>query len=383
MDEQKKKKYTQAARIIVKSGILPFPVTDTLLEIMDLLYTEEEISFINKAFRRKPSQTMEQLIKSSKMSEEDILKNTNSLAAKGALFNQPSSSGIMIYRLLPLIMVGIFEYTFMKKVEHTEMEKRIAKLFEKLFDEVNEAIQDKYDMMLPMFKQIPPVDRTVPIFKTSEGKEITVEINKEVDVPQEQVLASQKVEEIIEKFDDIAVAHCFCRQHQELLGHICSQDPPEECCFTFGKSAKFVSEQGFGRLISKEEAKVILKKCDDAGLVHKAYHPHGDITKEETSLCNCCKDCCGTFDLWKSGTTPMVNATNYLARTDKNLCTGCGICVEKCPTDAIELGDDGKAERNEDWCIGCGICARFCPENAVSLIEGERIVYVSPPRVKQ
>ena len=112
MDEDKIK---QAGRIIVKAGMLPFPVTDTLVEIMTLLYTEEELDFIIKAYKRKPSQTMEELKKSSKMAEEDILKNVNSLAAKGALFNQPSSSGLMVYRLLPLIMVGIFEYTFMKK----------------------------------------------------------------------------------------------------------------------------------------------------------------------------------------------------------------------------------------------------------------------------
>lgn len=271
----------------------------------------------------------------------------------------------------------------LKKVQHTETEKKIAVLFEKLFQEVNATIQERYDMMLPMFKSIPPVDRTVPILETVDGKEITVEVNKEIETSPEQILGSQKVEEIIDKFDDIAVAHCFCRQHQELLEHNCNQNPPDECCFTFGKSAKFVSEQGFGRLINKEEAKKILKNCDEAGLVHKAYHPHGDIGKAETSLCNCCKDCCGTFDLWKRGTTPMVNATNFLAQTDKELCNGCGLCVEKCPTDAIELGDDGKANRNEDWCIGCGVCARFCPEGAISLVEGKRTVYVPPPKIKQ
>jgi len=104
-----KDKIVKAARIIVKSGMLPFPITDTLIEIMELLYEEEELDFIIKAFRRKASQTMEQLLKVTKMSEEDILKNINSLANKGALFNQPSSSGLMLYRVLPLIMVGIFE----------------------------------------------------------------------------------------------------------------------------------------------------------------------------------------------------------------------------------------------------------------------------------
>lgn len=79
----------------------------------------------------------------------------------------------------------------------------------------------------------------------------------------------------------------------------------------------------------------------------------------------------------------MVNATNYLAVTIKQLCTGCGTCVEKCPVDALELGKNGKAKRNEAWCIGCGICAHFCPESAIKMLEGPRTVYVPPPKLRQ
>ncbi|MBY9018836.1 MAG: 4Fe-4S binding protein, partial [Candidatus Lokiarchaeota archaeon] len=103
---------------------------------------------------------------------------------------------------------------------------------------------------------------------------------------------------------------------------------------------------------------------------------------DETSICNCCKDCCGTFNLWKKGTMPMINWSNYLSNIDQDLCIGCGTCVERCPTDAIELNDDGKAERNPDICIGCGVCAHFCPENAISLLSGVRKVFVPPPKIK-
>lgn len=373
----------KAARIIIKAGMLPLPITETFLELLQTIYTEDELNFIGNAFRRKVSLTLPELIKYSKLSEDVILKNIASLARKGALFNQPSSNGVMVYRLLPVLMVGTFEYQYMREITFSDEEIKIAKLFEKLFDEIRDTIQEKYDMMLPMFQQIPPTDRTIAILNTSEGREINVEINEEIEVSPDKILPSQKVAEIVEKFDDIAIAHCFCRQHQELLGHQCEQAPPAESCFTFGKSARFVVENGFGRMISKEEAKDILRNCIEAGLVHKAYHPHGNITKEETSLCNCCKDCCGTFGLWKGGIVPMVNATNYLAKTDLDFCTGCGKCVEKCPVDAIKLNDDGKAERNDDWCIGCGICAHFCPESAIKMLEGPRTVYVPPPKLRQ
>jgi len=382
MSEKKYKKYKKGAQVIVKAGMLPFPITDTLMEIMQLLYTEEEIDFIIKAFKRRPSLTLEQLKEKTGMPEEEILKNVNSLAKKGALFNQPSSRGLMVYRLLPLIMIGVFEYTYMKKIEYTEREKKIAVLFDKLFEEVQEVIQDKYDMMLPMFKQIPPIDRTVPVYENVEGNEIKIEINKEIEPHEEEVLTANKIRDIINKFDDIAVGHCFCRNHQDLLGEPCQITDLRETCFTFGKSARFVTSQGFGRLISKEEALEIFKKAEEDGLVHKVFHPHGNIEKDETSICNCCKDCCATFKLWKEGVIPMVNVTNYLAKTDQDLCVGCGTCVEKCPTDAIELNENNKAERNPDWCIGCGICARFCPESAISLLEGRRTVYVPPPKLR-
>ncbi|MBD3197637.1 MAG: 4Fe-4S dicluster domain-containing protein [Candidatus Lokiarchaeota archaeon] len=377
------RKYKKAANIIVKAGILPFPITDTLMEIMQLLYTEEEADFIIKAFKRRVSQTLEQLKSTTGYSEELILKNVNSLAEKGALFNQPNSKGVRVYRLLPLIMVGIFEYVFMRKVEYTEKEKKIAKLFDQLFDELQEIIQGKYEMFLPAFKKIPPIDRTVPFKETKEGKEISIELNKEISTPEEQILASDKIEEIINKFDDITVAHCFCRQHQDLLGNECEITDIRENCFTFGKSARFVAEQGFGRLISKEEAIDILQKSEEAGLVHKAYHPHGKIERNETSVCNCCKDCCGTFNLWKQGILPMINATNFLSNIDQEICIGCGTCIEKCPVDAIKLNEHTKAERNPDWCIGCGVCAHFCPENAISLLEGQRTVFVPPPKIRE
>ncbi len=95
-------KYKKAAQTIIKAGILPFPLTDTLMEILKYLLDEDDLDFII-AFRRKLSQTMVQLKKSSKLPEEEILKKIEKLAKKGLIFNQPSSKGVMVYRLLPLI----------------------------------------------------------------------------------------------------------------------------------------------------------------------------------------------------------------------------------------------------------------------------------------
>ncbi|MFX0012735.1 MAG: ATP-binding protein, partial [Candidatus Hermodarchaeota archaeon] len=77
--------------------------------------------------------------------------------------------------------------------------------------------------------------------------------------------------------------------------------------------------------------------------------------------------------------TLTVNATNYIAKVDPELCTGCGTCVEHCHTNTMQLNEQGKAERVGDYCIGCGSCAYFCPENAITLVEKARIVRIPPP----
>jgi ferredoxin len=118
-------------------------------------------------------------------------------------------------------------------------------------------------------------------------------------------------------------------------------------------------------------------------LIHKAFHPGSRESDPETSICNCCKDCCDTLELWRNGTLPLINSTFYLSVINPEACTGCGICVERCPTDAISLNEAGYAQRDESACLGCGICSRFCPEEAIALKEGLRKVFIMPPRLRK
>ena len=59
---------------------------------------------------------------------------------------------------------------------------------------------------------------------------------------------------------------------------------------------------------------------------------------------------------------------------NSSTCTGCGICEQNCPADAIQVHEQ-KAELNQEICIRCGICHTICPSDAVrhdsELIPGE------------
>lgn len=380
----KDEKLKRATKIVCKQGLVPFPLSDTAIAIIDSVVGdhEEELDLIY-AFREKASQTTEQLAASSGFSEEKATSLAGSLAKKGLIFNQPNSSGLMVFRLLPFMVVGLMEYMFMGEMKGTDKEKELAGLFEKMTEDLRNQTQQNYDALIPLFEKMPAVDRTVPVRKTLDGKSINIiPVGKTMTVPDEFILPSQSVEEIIQKFDDIAVGYCFCRQRRSVLGDPCKTDAPTLNCFTFGKSARFTVEQGFAKAITKDEALSIMKEAENAGLVHKAFHPGSRENNPETSICNCCKDCCDTMNLWRNGTTPLVNSTFHLSVIDTEACTGCGTCEERCPTDAIKINHDGVAKVDERSCFGCGVCSRFCPEKAISLKEGFRRVFILPPRLR-
>ena len=370
------KKYAKVITVLNKAGQFPIPASETTISILKHTIMEEDLDFI-MAFKRNISQTMEQLKESSKLSEEEILTKVKRLAEKGVMFDQPNRNGMMVFRLLPIVRQS--EYGFMKKLEHTEANVEFGRLFKKLDEDLNQMFQKDYDNFLSMWKKMPPIDRTVPYVKNQNGDNIEIVLDREIDVPIERIIPTQNIDDIIKKFDDIAVGNCFCRQREEIIGHPCKQIELIDSCFTLGKSAKHTSKHGFSRLVSQEEALEILKTCREAGLVHKAYHLASDINKEEVAICNCCGDGCCPNSM-KGAYIPQNNAASFLAEINPELCTGCGTCVEKCHNAIIELNDDDKAERIEELCIGCGVCAYFCPENAIALVEKKRIVNIIPPR---
>ncbi len=54
------------------------------------------------------------------------------------------------------------------------------------------------------------------------------------------------------------------------------------------------------------------------------------------------------------------------AVVDKEKCTGCGDCVEACPSNAVQLKEE-KAEVGADDCIDCGACVDACTNGAMKM----------------
>ena len=350
---------------MVAAGPIPMPVTETLLELLQTIMDEGEAGFIR--IFDKPSLNMEEIKERCGLDEASIEAMLDGLLHKGAVMVTTSrSTGVDVYTLMPPFP-GLFELT-MVRGETGEKEKKLAILFEKLFAELTELIQANYDIVVEALKAIPPITRVVPV-------------ECEVDLKLDSVMPLEDAEKIVDKFDTFAVSHCYCRHHKDLLGKPCEVTDEKVNCLTFGRSARFIIDYGFGKEISGEEAKRILKECEEAGLVHKFFHEKNDLEREEFAICNCCKCCCGTFELYYRGAAPMQTYASHRARADAELCNGCGVCVDMCPMEAIELVGD-VARIKEEKCIGCGVCAHHCPSAALALERtGIREVFVPPPRI--
>ncbi len=357
----------KTARTIVKAGQLPMVVNEVLIELLQLIMTEEHAKFIT--IFRKPSLNIDQIREKTTIDEDALQKILNELMDNGVIVGTKSrSTGIAVYRLLGPFP-GMFEYTNLRG-ETDEKHKKMAKLFEQIFVEMRKGTQSNYESVVKQFANFPPVVRIVPVEEEIE------------DVPIDKVMPLEEVSKIVDRYEDIAVAHCYCRHSRDLLDEPCKVTDERKNCFLLGKSAQFAIEHKFANSISKEKAKKIISKASDEGLVHKAFHVHLNTELEEEAICNCCACCCGIFQLYSRGVMPYHCFTNYLANVLDDNCVGCGTCVELCPMNTIELVDS-TARVNESKCIGCGVCVHHCPENAIELLRIEnREVFVPPPRIK-
>ena len=132
-----------------------------------------------------------------------------------------------------------------------------------------------------------------------------------------------EVRTLIENATAISVGPCSC--HLE-----------EDMCMYLNDNARCFSEQGYHRLVTKEEAYEILQRAEDNGLVHEINQTPG--FEDTNAICNCCGCSCFALRIAELFRTPRAIRSNYIARVDKEKCVACGQCVETCPGNALKLG---------------------------------------------
>ncbi len=178
-----------------------------------------------------------------------------------------------------------------------------------------------------------------------------------------QILHYENVKEIIENAKKLAVTKCTCR----VVDGSC--DLPVEVCVQLNRGADYSIKRGTGREIDKAEALDIMKKAEEAGLIHVTMNTdHSDHF-----ICNCCYDCCIGLRLIRAeGGAKFVSPSRFQACIDEEECIGCESCLERCHFNALSMneeGDEPKAEVDSENCVGCGLCAVVCPSDAIHFDE--------------
>ncbi|MGA2404235.1 MAG: 4Fe-4S binding protein [Syntrophobacteraceae bacterium] len=305
-----------------------FPKTETGVEIRILkrLFTPEEAA-LAQLVTLKP-ETAEEIASRTGRDAEELASRLQIISRKGLVFRL--GRGDKIRYMAANFIVGIWEFN-------------VNRLDPELINDVGEYVPhylgQSHNLKTPQL-------RTIPISKA---------------LPAEQaVMPYEEARRIILEQEKIIVAPCICRKEHKIMGKGC--DKRMEACLVFGIGAQYYEENGLGRPILQAEALSILNEAENQGLVLQPSN-----TQKVVNICMCCGCCCQILKNLKRLPNPArYAASNYFAVSDRELCTGCGTCIERCQMDAIEMNGD-TAEIKSGQCIGCGLCVPTCPVGAMSL----------------
>ncbi len=297
------------------------------MEILEYLFTPEEAEF---ALSLGPyPEPLDALAEKMNREVSEIGPILYDMSARGLILRYKETEDSIYYFLAPW-MVGIWEF------QVNRLNRENAPMYEKFYEE-GLAVAAK--------------DRNVGGFRVIPVEQEIID-DKEVQ-PFEQVSA------IIEANTKFAVANCICRKESEIMGDKC--DKLLEACMTFGLAADYYIENRIAREITKEEARQILLKAEEDGLVHFSSNHKGN----KIFLCNCCGcHCKALANINKHDNPALIAQSNYCATVDKETCEGCETCLDRCQVNAIQMQAE-IAQISTANCIGCGLCVSTCPSDSI------------------
>jgi Pyruvate/2-oxoacid:ferredoxin oxidoreductase delta subunit len=310
------------------------------------LFTPEEAE-INNAMPQKTFSAAE-LAEIMGRDEAELAVTLKQMADKG-LCNTYVKGDLRLFRAAAFVP-GIFEFVFMRGTT-TDRDKELARLIK----EYKDAWEAKSPIVIPY-----PMQRVITV-------DVTVETGN-------QVHTYDQVKTYIEQNDDIAAAACYCR-HAALLRGEDTHGLPMQTCFSFGRTAQFAVECLGAKKLTKKEAHDILDECEEAGLVHMTHNIRDGVNY----LCNCDKWHCYAIKVALKQPHPAkVFNSGFEPHWDKDACTACETCIDRCPAEALVMGDDDVPQVDLKRCFGCAVCATGCPEEAIKM--RSKTEAVAPPK---
>ncbi len=319
-----------------------FPKTKSGVELKLLakLFTPEEAKLASTLSLEH--QSVKTIADKNDAGESEIKSLLIGMVKKGLIELKREEGKGLTFCLIPFV-VGFYER------QNAKIDKEFAELFEAYYKE------SFYKTMIvdPSVHRIIPVEKTIPV---------------NIDV-----MPYEKASTYLNNANSWGVLKCICRVQKKLIGQGC--DHPVENCLVFStRPGAFDRTNDIGS-ISGEKALDILAEADREGLVHSTSN-----TQEEVNyICNCCTCSCGVLrGMVEYGSLDSIARSDFYAVTDKNLCSACEICIDRCLFNALKIIDD-VCTVDISFCFGCGLCVTSCSTGALSLKQKNSEELIPPP----
>jgi Pyruvate/2-oxoacid:ferredoxin oxidoreductase delta subunit len=218
-----------------------------------------------------------------------------------------------------------------------------------------------------MEEEMPRWNRMAAEMRTKPSNRI-IAIESSIDSKQ-QILDADSAEKIVREAEVIAVTDCTCRT----IAKKC--DSPLDVCMQTDNAARYALDRGTGKELNQEEALAMLRKAEEAGLVHVTLNR----VHSGHYICNCCRCCCQTFPILLNEGLQTCDPSRYEAQIDAEACTNCGMCTDRCFFSALEeVEHNGETVMQviKEKCMGCGVCHVTCPADAITLVKVREIEFI-------
>ena len=260
---------------------------------------------------RKP-RTIEYIAKKANLSVEKAHKLAMELAQIGVCKVYTDEKGKEVF-MVQIYAPGILEM-MVNNAESVKKYPQIGRAFE-------EYTRLRIASIAPNLPMGTGMMRVIPIQSAIDGNM--------------KAVPYEKLSYYLDKYDTFSLSDCSCRRSRRILNQGCGH-LEKDMCIQMGTGAEYYIRTGRGRQVSRKEVEEILKKAEEAGLMHQM--PNIEGLGETAAICNCCACSCFAMRVATLFNTPDAIRSNYVSQVESDKCVACGQCVENCPTNALRLG---------------------------------------------
>jgi NAD-dependent dihydropyrimidine dehydrogenase PreA subunit len=322
------------------------PICDELIALVEHMFTEEEAEVVRHLKPWIP-RTAASLARASSRPLGEVKEIMHRLAHERYIILSIGRDNKELFLIMPIVP-GTFENVLVRKSPQSASpwHRRFAELYEALF---GTGFAAKYH-----YKPVNAI-RYLPV-----GEVVRAE---------PMALPSDRLEEIMERFDDFAVGVCQCRLSRQMVGEGCGR--MLETCTVMGDFAPELIRSGRMKQASRKDILEIKAAAEKEGLV--TWMMNDESSKFFKCSCSCCGCCCGALRQISEFNAPgMIAPPHFMPHIDSSLCNECGACVKACPMGALVMEKEGEEKRlvhKPERCIGCGLCVVACPQDAMIMRE--------------